>query len=228
MTSPADLLRLLIRQGPPYIPCVHSPTHLCCTALDIHRRLVYTSGVLRIHQPTLHSKYYSSAHPLRTAAQCPSPCRTRAHHCTTFTSHSTGSSWGSYSGLSGRTTSTSRRACYSRLRAHSSSLTAHAPLSPALYTHIPRTNQTTLENVSPFLLLRHLPPLPRPPPGPGAQPLSDPPLAHQLSHAQRRLVHDAHFNVRFYDVGWRRNWAQVMGWDRPWGWVYRLLVGGGW
>ncbi|TFY58346.1 hypothetical protein EVJ58_g6474 [Rhodofomes roseus] len=87
------------------------------------------------------------------------------------------------------------------------------------------TNQTTLENVSPFLLLRHLPPLPRPPPD--AQILSDPPLEHQLSHAQRRLVRDAHFHIRAYDVGWRKNWAQVMGWDRPWGWVPRLLVGGG-
>ena len=101
------------------------------------------------------------------------------------------------------------------------------PLS-CLYTHPPRTNQTTLENVSPFLLLRHLPPLPRPPPGTGTHLLSDPPLPHQLSHAQRRLVRDAHFSVRLYDVGWRRNWAQVMGWDRPWGWVHRLLVGGGW
>ncbi|KAH9829635.1 zf-DHHC-domain-containing protein [Rhodofomes roseus] len=93
------------------------------------------------------------------------------------------------------------------------------------HIYLTTTNQTTLENVSPFLLLRHLPPLPRPPPD--AQILSDPPLEHQLSHAQRRLVRDAHFHIRAYDVGWRKNWAQVMGWDRPWGWVPRLLVGGG-
>ncbi|KZT64248.1 zf-DHHC-domain-containing protein [Daedalea quercina L-15889] len=93
------------------------------------------------------------------------------------------------------------------------------------HIYLTTTNQTTLENVSPFLLLRHLPPLPRP--SSGTQILSDPPLEHQLSHAQRRLVRDAHFHVRIYDVGWRKNWAQVMGWDQPWGWANRLLVGGG-
>ncbi|KAH9917962.1 uncharacterized protein B0H18DRAFT_685341 [Fomitopsis serialis] len=123
-------------------------------------------------------------------------------------------------GSFGCTTYTSRRACASRWRAHCSS----PPDFPSpIHTH--RTNQTTLENVSPFLLLRHLPPLPRS--SPDAQSLPDAPLEHQLSHAQRRLVRDAHFHVRVYDVGWWKNWAQVAGWDRPWGWVHKLLVGGG-
>lgn len=88
-----------------------------------------------------------------------------------------------------------------------------------------RTNQTTLEHLSPFLLLRQLPPLP--PQSSSGRKLSDPPLEHELSYPQRRLVRDAHSHIRIYDVGWRRNWGQVMGWDRPWGWVYRIAVGGG-
>ncbi|KAH9933268.1 zf-DHHC-domain-containing protein [Amylocystis lapponica] len=83
------------------------------------------------------------------------------------------------------------------------------------------TNQTTLENLSPYLLLRYLPHLP---PDSG---LSNPPLEHELSHAQRRLVRDASHDIRMYDVGWRQNWAQVFGWDRPWGWVRRIALGGG-
>lgn len=100
-----------------------------------------------------------------------------------------------------------------------------------------RTNQTTLENISPFLLLRHLPPLPAPahpnptnangPTPPHNQKLSDPPQEHELSYSQRRTVKDAHWDIRVYDVGWRRNWAQVFGWEREWGWVWRVLVGGG-
>ncbi|KAF7314703.1 Palmitoyltransferase [Mycena kentingensis (nom. inval.)] len=67
-------------------------------------------------------------------------------------------------------------------------------------------NETTIENVSPFLLLRHLPPLPR-----TGHDLSDPPLEPELSRAQRSLVKDAHGHIRLYDVGWRRNFAQVFG-----------------
>jgi len=93
------------------------------------------------------------------------------------------------------------------------------------HLYLTTTNQTTLEHLSPFLLLRHLPALP-------AQTsqrhkLSDPPQEHEMSHAQRRLVRDAHRYIRLYDVGWKRNWGQVMGWDRPWGWVYRIALGGG-
>ena len=87
------------------------------------------------------------------------------------------------------------------------------------------TNQTTLEHLSPFLLLRELPPLPRH--ASDRFRLSDPPLEHELSFAQRRLIRDAHGHIRLYDVGWKKNWAQILGWDRPWGWLYRLAIGGG-
>jgi len=82
-------------------------------------------------------------------------------------------------------------------------------------------NQTTLENISPFMLLKHLPPLPR-----TGHSLSDPPLEPELSFAQRRLVKEAHSAVRLYDVGWRRNWAQVFGWTHKYGWLHRLWCGG--
>ena len=86
------------------------------------------------------------------------------------------------------------------------------------------TNQTTVESLAPFLLLRHLPPLPD---TPETRKLSAPPLEHELSFAQRSLVRDAHRHVRVYDVGLRRNWAQVFGWTRPGGWAVRLAIGGG-
>ena len=88
-----------------------------------------------------------------------------------------------------------------------------------------RTNQTTLESLSPFLLLRHIPPLPD---NADSRKLSNPPLEHELSFEQRVLVREAHRHIRLYDVGFRKNWAQVFGWSRPWGWVYRLLLGGSW
>ena len=88
-----------------------------------------------------------------------------------------------------------------------------------------RTNQTTLEHLSPFILLRELPPLPQH--ASDRCRLSDPPLEHELSFNQRRLVRDAHGYIRLYDVGWKRNWAQVLGWNRPWGWLYRIAIGGG-
>ncbi|KAF5360510.1 hypothetical protein D9756_004886 [Leucocoprinus leucothites] len=83
------------------------------------------------------------------------------------------------------------------------------------------TNQTTLENVTPFMILRHLPPLP-----PGSHHLSDPPIEPELSYEQRRLVKDAHHHIRLYDLGWRKNWSQVFGWKRKYGLVYRLFCGG--
>ncbi|KAF9464119.1 DHHC palmitoyltransferase-domain-containing protein [Collybia nuda] len=83
------------------------------------------------------------------------------------------------------------------------------------------TNQTTIENISPFLILRHLPPLRR-----GGHTLSDPPLEQELSSAQRRLVKDAHGAIRIYDVGWRSNWTQVFGLNRPFGWLIRIWYGG--
>ncbi|KIJ62536.1 hypothetical protein HYDPIDRAFT_182622 [Hydnomerulius pinastri MD-312] len=82
------------------------------------------------------------------------------------------------------------------------------------------TNQTTLESLSPFLLLRHIPPLPV------SLRLSDPPLEHELSYKQRRIVRDAHRAVKLYDLGWRKNWAQVFGWNKQRGWVYRITYGG--
>jgi hypothetical protein len=89
------------------------------------------------------------------------------------------------------------------------------------------TNQTTLEHISPFLLLRHLPPLP---PSASGRRLSQPPDEDELSYPQRSLVRDAHGYIRLYNLGWRRNWASVFGWDaekHPWGWVWRLVCGGG-
>ncbi|KAF8214993.1 DHHC palmitoyltransferase-domain-containing protein [Mycena galopus ATCC 62051] len=82
-------------------------------------------------------------------------------------------------------------------------------------------NQTTIENLSPFLILRHLPPLPR-----TGHDLSDPPLEPELSRDQRYLVKNAHDYIRLYDVGWRRNFRQVFGWNHPRGWVVRLWYGG--
>ncbi|KAH7909814.1 DHHC palmitoyltransferase-domain-containing protein [Hygrophoropsis aurantiaca] len=83
------------------------------------------------------------------------------------------------------------------------------------------TNQTTLENLSPFIVLRHLPPLP------SHLRLSDPPLEHELSYKQRRLVQLAQKSTRMYDVGWRNNWVQVFGWTKRWGLLYRIAIGGG-
>lgn len=82
------------------------------------------------------------------------------------------------------------------------------------------TNQTTLESLSPFLILRYLPPLPV------SLGLSDPPMEHELSYNQRSLVRDAHCSVKLYDLGWRKNWAQVFGWNRPRGWMRRVVYGG--
>ncbi|KAI0789801.1 zf-DHHC-domain-containing protein [Abortiporus biennis] len=87
------------------------------------------------------------------------------------------------------------------------------------------TNQTTLEHLSPFLLLRQLPELPEPPAD--GRKLSDPPLEHELSYRQRMLVREAHGYIRQYDMGWRKNFEQVFGWDRPFGWIWRILLGGG-
>lgn len=91
----------------------------------------------------------------------------------------------------------------------------------AYHYYLISTNQTTLENISPFMLLRHLPPLP----GSGHS-LSDPPLEPELSYPQRRLVKDAHGQIFVYDVGWRKNWSQVFGWETKYGWLSRLLYGG--
>jgi len=50
--------------------------------------------------------------------------------------------------------------------------------------------------------------------------------------AQRRAVREAHARLRLYDVGWRRNAAQVFGTAGPkrrWrAWVARLSWGGPW
>ncbi|KAF8644686.1 hypothetical protein AX16_008346 [Volvariella volvacea WC 439] len=83
------------------------------------------------------------------------------------------------------------------------------------------TNQTTLEHISPFLLLKYLPPLPE-----NGHSLSSPPLEPELTYAQRRLVKDAHGCIRRYDVGWKKNVAQVFGCKRKIGWAYRAWYGG--
>ncbi|THH16528.1 hypothetical protein EW146_g4125 [Bondarzewia mesenterica] len=94
------------------------------------------------------------------------------------------------------------------------------------HIHLILTNQTTIENISPFLLLRHLPPLP---PSNTRRKLSDPPAEYELSYAQRRLVKDARGVIRLYDLGWRKNVEQVFGSTRGnWKyWVTRILWGGG-
>lgn len=89
------------------------------------------------------------------------------------------------------------------------------------HVYLVLSNQTTFENISPFFLLRHLPPLPR-----TGHSLSDPPLEPELSSAQRRLVKDAHGHILLYDVGWRKNWVQVFGQNRKCGWLYHLWCGG--
>ncbi|KAI0087772.1 DHHC palmitoyltransferase-domain-containing protein [Irpex rosettiformis] len=101
-------------------------------------------------------------------------------------------------------------------------------IGPFLVYHmfLVTTNQTTLEHISPFLLLRELPPLP-PQHSSDRYRLSEPPLEHELSFSQRRLVRDAHGYIKLYDMGWRGNWAQVVGWEKPFGWVNRIVVGGG-
>jgi len=110
------------------------------------------------------------------------------------------------------------------------------------------TNQTTLENLSPFLLLRYLPAanlnsrhvpgtsitnlsidtpetmpdspyrFPSPPPSPYPVPsetqnrrMNRPWEEHELSYAQRRAIRRAHGRIRLYDVGWKKNLAQVFG-----------------
>jgi len=83
------------------------------------------------------------------------------------------------------------------------------------------TNQTTLENITPFIVLRYLPPLPQ-----TGHSLSDPPLEHELSGEQRRLVRKAYGHISLYNIGFRKNWAQVFGWKRKYGWLYRLWCGG--
>ncbi|EIW74659.1 zf-DHHC-domain-containing protein [Coniophora puteana RWD-64-598 SS2] len=82
------------------------------------------------------------------------------------------------------------------------------------------TNQTTLENLAPYVLLRHLPPLP------ASLRLSDPPQEHELSYNQRRAVQNAYKSVKMYDVGWKQNWAQVFGWSDARGCVMRICCGG--
>jgi palmitoyltransferase len=95
------------------------------------------------------------------------------------------------------------------------------------HVYLVLTNQTTLEHISPFYLLNHLPPLP-------PSRLSSPPQERQLAYPQRRAVRAAHSRLRLYDVGWRRNTAQVfgsgtgLGPKRCWfaAWAARLLWGG--
>lgn len=96
----------------------------------------------------------------------------------------------------------------------------------AYHLYLITTNQTTLENLSPFLLLRHLPPLP-PSTHPFRSRLSDPPEEHELNTDQRHLVRYAHSAFRMYDVGWRENWRQVFGWRNGRGLLRRCLYGGG-
>ena len=80
-------------------------------------------------------------------------------------------------------------------------------------------NRTTLEDLSPFLLLRLIPNLTNP-----HEPFPTP--EHRLSYNQRRVVKRAHRKIQLYNVGWRKNWGQVFGWERRRGWIHRILLGG--
>src|SRR5712675_165578 len=104
-------------------------------------------------------------------------------------------------------------------------------LSPSHPLPIPRrsnsrlatdsTNQTTFEHITPFHLLRHLPPL-------SPSRLSSPPMEHQLAFTQRHAVRVVHARMRLYDVGWRRNALQVFGVSPKRAWATMLLWGGSW
>jgi len=89
------------------------------------------------------------------------------------------------------------------------------------HLYLVSTNQTTLENTTPFMILRYLPPLPQ-----IGHSLSNPPLEPELSYDQRKLVRDAHGHILLYDLGFKKNWAQVFGWNGRFGWLYRLWCGG--
>ena len=101
------------------------------------------------------------------------------------------------------------------------SRTAYSPLFIAAMwiDSLRRVNRTTLEDLSPFLLLRLIPNLTNP-----HDPFPTP--EHRLSFNQRRVVKRAHRQMQLYNVGWRKNWGQVFGWERRRGWAYRLLLGG--
>ncbi|KAJ3996689.1 DHHC palmitoyltransferase-domain-containing protein [Lentinula boryana] len=94
----------------------------------------------------------------------------------------------------------------------------------AYHLYLVSTNQTTLEHITPFLLLRYLPVLSN---TDSNNCLSDPPLEHELSYRQRRMIKEAHGFIRVYDVGLRKNWTQVLGWKGPYGLMTRILCGGG-
>ena len=135
--------------------------------------------------------------------------------------------------------------------------------APSPLTFIPtlnlpsRTNQTTLEHLAPFLLLRHLPPPSAPissppsssgystpdhnrpsddrdspyffpPPTPPQEQLKE----HQLNFQQRRRVRYAHGKIGMYDLGFRRSLKEVFAGGRDRGrrsmwWLRLLLIGGG-
>ncbi|EJD52292.1 zf-DHHC-domain-containing protein [Auricularia subglabra TFB-10046 SS5] len=117
------------------------------------------------------------------------------------------------------------------------------------HAYLITTNQTTIEHLSPFLLLRFIPaPLPPPSrpaelhvdspyyfPSPDTPRVPTPlvPAEHELSYKQRKMVQRAHERLRLYDLGWKRNWAAVFGvqeikkhprWKL---WAARVLWGGG-
>jgi hypothetical protein len=75
------------------------------------------------------------------------------------------------------------------------------------YAHLSAhsTNQTTIKNISPLLLLCHAPSLP------SGSKLSSPSIEHEHSSTQRRLVRGAHDQIRLHDLGARRNVAQLFG-----------------
>jgi len=91
----------------------------------------------------------------------------------------------------------------------------------AYHLYLASTNQTTIENITPFLLLRYLPPLPG-----GGHSLSDPPLEPELSFPQRRLVKDAHGHIQLYNLGFKKNWELTFGWRSIGELFYRVWWGG--
>lgn len=81
------------------------------------------------------------------------------------------------------------------------------------------TNQTTIEQISFYHLLAHLPIIP----AASGHDIVYPPKEHQLTYSQRRLVREAHSKIRVYNVGYQQNYQQVFTSSSLW---HRLWFGG--
>ncbi|KZS96069.1 zf-DHHC-domain-containing protein [Sistotremastrum niveocremeum HHB9708] len=93
------------------------------------------------------------------------------------------------------------------------------------------TNQTTVEQLTP-MLLRYIPRSRLPANDATTSPRSPsymhlPMWEHQMNYQQRRLLRKAHGKIRLYDVGWKANWNQVIGFNSKRSILATLLLGGG-